>query len=152
MNLLSDEVCLASPAPIDRRNKLVCQYSIKGISAEHYLMHHTCQVAYNSVQDAETDPPVVAVVLRAARPMHNNSWIGRARAQRRLGASRGWLAYKAGYVAAGHGVLELTKVTALETAEDGVTHNALCPGYGPRRWWRSKSTTKRKRIALHAKR
>jgi 3-hydroxybutyrate dehydrogenase len=37
--------------------------------------------------------------------------------------------YKAACVAAKHGVLGLTKVTALETAEDGITCNALCPGY-----------------------
>ena len=37
--------------------------------------------------------------------------------------------YKAAYVAAKHGVLRLTKVTALETAEDGITCNAICPGY-----------------------
>ena len=37
--------------------------------------------------------------------------------------------YKAAYVAAKHGMLGLTKVTALEAAEDGITCNALCPGY-----------------------
>jgi 3-hydroxybutyrate dehydrogenase len=37
--------------------------------------------------------------------------------------------YKAAYVAAKHGVLGLTRVTALETAEDGITCNAICPGY-----------------------
>lgn len=38
-------------------------------------------------------------------------------------------AFKSAYVAAKHGVVGLTKVTALETAEDGITCNALCPGY-----------------------
>jgi 3-hydroxybutyrate dehydrogenase len=37
--------------------------------------------------------------------------------------------FKAAYVAAKHGILGLTKVTALETAEQGVTCNAICPGY-----------------------
>jgi 3-hydroxybutyrate dehydrogenase len=37
--------------------------------------------------------------------------------------------FKAAYVAAKHGILGLTKVTALETAEDNITCNAVCPGY-----------------------
>ena len=38
-------------------------------------------------------------------------------------------AYKSAYVAAKHGLVGLTKVTALETAEEGITANAICPGY-----------------------
>ncbi|MBM3546288.1 MAG: 3-hydroxybutyrate dehydrogenase [Alphaproteobacteria bacterium] len=38
-------------------------------------------------------------------------------------------AYKSAYVAAKHGVVGLTKVTAMETAELGITCNAICPGY-----------------------
>ena len=38
-------------------------------------------------------------------------------------------AFKSAYVAAKHGIVGLTKVTALETAEQGITCNAICPGY-----------------------
>jgi 3-hydroxybutyrate dehydrogenase len=37
--------------------------------------------------------------------------------------------YKAGYVAAKHGLLGLVKVLALEGAERGISASALCPGY-----------------------
>ncbi|MCC5989016.1 MAG: 3-hydroxybutyrate dehydrogenase [Pararhodobacter sp.] len=37
--------------------------------------------------------------------------------------------YKSAYVAAKHGVVGLSKVTALEAAGKGVTANAICPGY-----------------------
>ena len=37
--------------------------------------------------------------------------------------------FKAAYVAAKHGILGLTRTVALETAEHGITVNAICPGY-----------------------
>lgn len=37
--------------------------------------------------------------------------------------------FKSAYVAAKHGIVGFTKTIALETAEDGITVNAICPGY-----------------------
>ena len=37
--------------------------------------------------------------------------------------------YKSAYVAAKHGIMGLTKTVALETAEEPITANAICPGY-----------------------
>jgi len=37
--------------------------------------------------------------------------------------------FKSAYVAAKHGVVGLSKVTALETAQEPITCNAVCPGY-----------------------
>ncbi len=37
--------------------------------------------------------------------------------------------YKSAYVSAKHGIMGLTKTVALEAARDGVTCNAICPGY-----------------------
>lgn len=37
--------------------------------------------------------------------------------------------FKSAYVAAKHGLVGLTRTVALEVAEDGITANAICPGY-----------------------
>lgn len=66
--------------------------------------------------------------IRAAVPvMRKNGWgrIINIASAHALVASP----YKSAYVAAKHGLLGLTKVVALETAEQGITCNAICPGY-----------------------
>ncbi|MBX3569793.1 MAG: 3-hydroxybutyrate dehydrogenase [Rhizobiaceae bacterium] len=37
--------------------------------------------------------------------------------------------FKSAYVSAKHGIMGLTKTTALEVAQSGITCNAICPGY-----------------------
>ncbi len=37
--------------------------------------------------------------------------------------------YKSAYIAAKHGIVGLSKTVALETAQDPITCNAICPGY-----------------------
>lgn len=66
--------------------------------------------------------------IRAALPgMKSRGW-GRII---NIASAHGLVAspFKSAYVAAKHGILGLTKTIALEAAEDGVTTNAICPGY-----------------------
>jgi len=67
-------------------------------------------------------------VIRAALPkMRDKGWgriVMTASAHAKVASP-----YKAAYVAAKHGIAGLTKVVALETAEKGITCNAICPGY-----------------------
>ena len=48
-----------------------------------------------------------------------------------IAAAHGLVAspFKSAYVAANHGIVGLTKIIALETADANITCNAICPGY-----------------------
>ncbi|MEL7252964.1 MAG: 3-hydroxybutyrate dehydrogenase [Pseudomonadota bacterium] len=66
--------------------------------------------------------------VRAAMPgMKKRGW-GRVI---NIASAHGLVAspYKTAYVTAKHGVVGFTKTVALEAAQDGVTCNAICPGY-----------------------
>ena len=67
-------------------------------------------------------------MIRQALPgMKNRGW-GRVI---NIASAHGKVAspYKTAYVAAKHGIMGLTKTVALEVAEQGITCNAICPGY-----------------------
>lgn len=78
---------------------------------------------------------VLAINLSAA--FHTNRLVVAGMKQRNWGriiniaSAHGLVASvnKAAYVAAKHGIVGLTKVVALETAQTGVTCNAVCPGW-----------------------
>jgi 3-hydroxybutyrate dehydrogenase len=70
---------------------------------------------------------VFATWQAALAPMLQAGW-GRLLAIASTAGLKGY-PYVAGYCAAKHGVVGLTRALALETAKSGVTVNAVCPGY-----------------------
>jgi 3-hydroxybutyrate dehydrogenase len=67
-------------------------------------------------------------MIRLALPLMKQQGWGRII---NLASAHGLVAspYKSAYVSAKHGMLGLTKTVALEVAEQGITCNAICPGY-----------------------
>lgn len=66
--------------------------------------------------------------MRAAIPLMKKAGKGRII---NIASAHGLVAspFKSAYVAAKHGIMGLTKTSALELAQTGVTVNAICPGY-----------------------
>lgn len=93
-----------------------------------------------TVEPVETFPPerwdlIIAINMnsafhttRAALPGMKQSGWGRII---NISSAHGLVAspYKSAYVTAKHGITGFTKTVALEAAQNGVTVNAICPGY-----------------------
>lgn len=84
---------------------------------------------------AEKWDAIIAIMLSsvfhttaAALPMMRKAGWGRVI---NISSAHGLTAspFKSAYVAAKHGVVGMTKVVALETAQEPITANAICPGY-----------------------
>lgn len=69
-----------------------------------------------------------AMVTRAVLPLMRAANFGRII---NIGSIHGLVAspYKSAYVAAKHGILGFSKVVALETGEENITINTICPAY-----------------------
>jgi len=89
------------------------------------------------VEDFPVDKWDLIIALNLTSAFHATRLTLKAMRQRKYGriinisSAHGLVAspFKSAYVAAKHGIVGFTKTVALECAEDGVTCNAICPGY-----------------------
>lgn len=113
------------------------EYTAKQFGAVHILVNNA-GIQHTAPIDqfpADRWDQIIAINLsaafhgiRLALPLMRKAGFGRII---NIASTHGLVASveKAGYVAAKHGLVGLTKVVALETAAEGITCNAVCPGW-----------------------
>ncbi len=121
----------------DMSNPEACRALIEKAGACDILMNNAGIQHVAPIEDFPTAKwdAIIAINLSsafhttaAALPMMRKAGWGRVV---NIASAHGLTAspYKSAYIAAKHGIVGLTKTTALETAEEPITANAICPGY-----------------------
>ncbi len=133
VNVMFDGADMSKPEAIER----MVAHAVEAFGSVDILVNNA---GIQHVAPIEQFPPakwdaIIAINLSAAFHATRAVFAGmKARGWGRIvniASAHGLVAspFKAAYVAAKHGIVGLTKVTALEGAESGVTCNAICPGY-----------------------
>ena len=138
-NRLSYSLAINFPTPLEFNDSQTLEFAHRQIAIAQKLLGRQIRIADDAILrhyhnrgilpfEIATNLSAAFHTSRVALPgMKSRKW-GRII---NIASAHGLVASgeKAAYVAAKHGIVGLTKVVAIETANDGITCNAICPGW-----------------------